>query len=227
MLWGFNMSPDGQTVAFQYCEQKPRYCRLGLFHLATGQIVHIPGPAGKSLEQPSFSSDGRRLAAITGDANSREGSHVVVIDLANLQITQLTEGRADRSYPAFQPGTDNILYVAGYVIGATHRYFRLRLYNVSKRTETTILAAKDGFRSGLLRPSFLGSDEVIFGAIAHPIPGSAKWCKSSRDPYSMSLLFVSDLAGVLKYLFRISSYAGKDPPNLVFHRLPRPKMERK
>lgn len=163
LLWGFRMSPDGQTVAFTYCDRNVRHCRLGLLDLTNDRIVHIPAPSGKQLKHPFYSYDGKRLAAILLDAATNGDSQIVVIDPATLQITPVTEGRGIRRFPVFQPGTGNILYVAK--AGRPHRFPHLRLLNLSDRTETIILDAKRGFRLAIAAPSFVDPTEIIFDAL--------------------------------------------------------------
>lgn len=166
MLWNFQLSPDGRTVAFSYCDRNDLHCRLGLLDLRNEKIVRIPAPSGKQLTYPSFSYDGKRLAAVMGDAVKRGPSQIVVIDLATLHITQVTEGRETRHYPVFQPRTNNILYVVGGM-GVFHH---LRLLNISDRTEAIILDERSGFRVGLDTPYFVGPTEIIFAAIAPADP---------------------------------------------------------
>jgi Tol biopolymer transport system component len=195
MLSGFSMSPDGKTVAFNYCEGMSERCRLGLLNLATERIVYIPGTDGKFLAQPSFSSDGRRLAAIMGQPTSGQGSHVVVIDLATLEITQLTEGRANRGNPVFQPGTGKILYVEADAVGANLPWFNFRLHNISERTETTILEVKDGFRVGIMRPSFLSPNEIVFGAYTPNEPGLSAAVKQLTGSIHTKIAFRLSFGG--------------------------------
>ena len=166
MLSDFQMSPDGKLVAFQYQHKPQGLHRLGLINLETGALTPIPAPQGKHLGSPSFSYDGKRLAAVIGDNSAFSVSQIVVIDLATIQLTQVTEGREPRYYPVFQPGTDQILYV----VGGLGIFYHLRLLNISDHTETTVLEKQDGFLVVISRPSFVTSTEIIFQAIAPSDP---------------------------------------------------------
>ena len=98
MLWDFQLSPDGQVVAFRYQDKRQGFLGLGLLNLKSGALSRVPNPPGKQLGFPSFSYDGKQLAAVMGETNSLSSSQVIVIDLATLRITQVTKGRAPRKY---------------------------------------------------------------------------------------------------------------------------------
>lgn len=174
MLSDFQISPDGQVVAFQYQDKPQGLHGLGLLNLETGALTRIPSPQGKHLGSPSFSYDGKKLAAVIGENRAFSVSQIVVIDLATLQLTQVTEGRAPRYYPVFQPGTDQILYVVGGLGVSYH----LRLLNISDHTETTVLKKQDGFLVVITRPSFVTSNELIFQAIS---PSDSKMKESVKQ----------------------------------------------
>lgn len=160
ILENFAISPDGRTVAFQYLDQESKRHGLGLLEWETGKLNPIPSSPGTDIGgNPSFSYDGKRLVAMLSGSTSGE---IGIIDLATLQITERAPAGRGWRHPVFQPGTDNILFVTGGPGTRNH----LKLVNLSDRTEQTVLEEKDGFRVGILQPSFVSQNEIIFQAIS-------------------------------------------------------------
>lgn len=152
------ISPDGRMVAFQYEDEESKRQGLGLLDWKAGKITPIPSPPGKDVSNASFADDGKRILAMTSDRGSGQ---IVSIDLATLKMSQLMQARRGWQAPAFQPGTDNILIVAG----GLGTYYHLRLVNPKDGTETTILDEKHGFIAGIFHPYFVAQDEIVFQAI--------------------------------------------------------------
>ncbi|MBF0166805.1 MAG: hypothetical protein HQL45_04165 [Alphaproteobacteria bacterium] len=175
------LSPEGDMVAFQFCNRKVKRCGIGLFDVRTETLTRIPSPPGTDLGHPSFSYDGKKLAASlfcqeNCTAEEKTTSHIVVIDIETLSMTQVTQGsglpvkrgRAGiRKYPVFQPGIDNILFVtqAVYPGGGIFQY-GLALVDMKDGTETILIDPADGFRLAIFRPSFVGADEIRFTAMS-------------------------------------------------------------
>lgn len=160
------ISPDGRTIAFQYLDEESGRHGLGLLDWHSGKLTPIPTLPGKShIGSASFTPDGKSLLAMTSSA--RDGQ-IVSVDLATLQMTKLAEAKRGWHSPVEQPGTDNILLVAG-VYGLEWNYYVLLDPNTS--TERIIIPPKEGFLvGGLFRPYFVAQDEIVFQAYAPKDP---------------------------------------------------------
>lgn len=152
----FTISPDGETVAFNY--RGPRSAGVGLLKWRTGQLTRANNAGGN----PGWSYDGRKLIGVR--RYSGKEATITVLDLETGQVTDMMEKRVGRPksiiFPVFQPGTGKILYVAEK--SPTENY--LVLFDPADGSETTILALEDGFAT-IFRPWFVGRDEIIFEAI--------------------------------------------------------------
>jgi Tol biopolymer transport system component len=157
----FVPSPDGRIIAFEYIDKSlgRNHLGLGLLEWQTGTLTRIPNPLGKQLSEPSFSYDGKQLVVGQGVAGSLFPVQLAVIDIATLSVSELTpESRFPKSYPVFQPGSGNILYVQyqDYLVRV------LILFNPLDQSESVVLDRRNGFVAGLSRPSFVKDDEIVF-----------------------------------------------------------------
>jgi dipeptidyl aminopeptidase/acylaminoacyl peptidase len=89
----FALSPDGRRVAFEYGDRRPGRVGefLGLFDWESGKLTPIPNPPGKRFEEPSFSSDGKRLVVTEVDSSSTLPYQISTIELSTLKVTEITE----------------------------------------------------------------------------------------------------------------------------------------
>jgi Tol biopolymer transport system component len=147
------LSPDGSTVAVRFTDRELKKSGLGLYEWERGRFTPIRNPASdRSFSDPSFSPDGTRLVAVSGN-------QIVVIDLATLGITQVTEGgQGFKESPTFLPDGSGILYVLSNPA-------RFMLVNLADRQEKQMLDPLVGFGT-ISRPCFGGPDRIIFTASA-------------------------------------------------------------
>jgi len=103
---------------------------------------------------PSFSPDGRSLAAVVG-----HDGEFAIFDLATLQVTQSYKSDCwFHSSPVFRPDGNAVLFSTG----GSRTY--LCLYDFSKRTTSIPLMREDGFYA-MGEPMFVGTNEVLFVGI--------------------------------------------------------------
>jgi len=160
----FAPSPDGRVVAFQYHDLSAGQNDLGLgfLDLQSGKLTRIPNPPGKQLSEPSFSRDGKRLAAAMGNLHSLAATQITIIDPATLKtVTTVNPNPWEVAYPVFQPGSDNVLFVATNP-GVPKQ---LRLLDLANNDEHSILDPAEGFYT-IFQPSFVGPDDVLFQAMS-------------------------------------------------------------
>ena len=163
VLEDFAISPDGRIVAFQFLAPSPGPRGLGLYDWQTGKLIRIPNPPGKILREPSFSPDGKQLAAVELDLKRAHPYRIAIVDIDTLKISELMDLGPDMiSYPVFQPSTNNIIY-DDYSYGTVPHH--LRLFIRGENRSDILFEPKNGFWSGIFRPSFTSSKEVIFEAI--------------------------------------------------------------
>jgi len=145
------LSPDGKIVAVRFYDQDLKRPGFGLYDWAQGKFTPLPAAnLERSFSDPSFSPDGRSLAAIFDN-------QVVLIDRETLKVTSLTSGgQGFKGTPIFLPDGSGVLYVAGSPA-------RLVLINLADRAEKTLLDPAIGFGT-ISRPYFGGPDRIIFAA---------------------------------------------------------------
>lgn len=145
----FALSTDGGLLAVS------REGSIGLLDWRTDKLVILPRPPGVgSMGGPSFSPDGRSLAAVVG-----HDGEFAIFDLATLQATQ--SHKSDcwfRSSPIYQPDGNAVLFSTG----GFPKY--LCLYDFSKRTTSIPLKREDGFYV-LGEPMFVEHGKVLFVGI--------------------------------------------------------------
>ena len=180
VLVNLRMSPDGNVVAFEYYDTRfiapadvragRKHRGLGLLEWRTDRLTRIPNPAGRQLSAPSWSYDGKRLAAAMGKYGSLAPTQIVVIDMPDFTVTEVIGKdpvKGDGHYlvktsPVFQPETGNILYVESEYGRIPMHY---RLFDPRDGNDRVVLPKEQGFYSLLSQPCFIGRDEIIFQAI--------------------------------------------------------------
>jgi Tol biopolymer transport system component len=152
----FSISPDGKIVAFEYLH--PKLGRsLGLWEWQTGKLTPIFTPSNASLRDGDFTPDGKHLLSIAYYADTH---HLVSIDLATLQATELAKIDRTWSSPILQPGTDKVIFVVN-----EGRHYLISL-DIKTGEVTTILKKYSGFKALIGTPYFIGKDEIVFDAMA-------------------------------------------------------------
>jgi Tol biopolymer transport system component len=153
------LSPEGRLVAFQWVDRDEKRGGLGLLDWHSGKLTRIPNPSAGSLAQPSFSPDGRYLAA------SFNRVQLAIIDLPTLKSWPITDANKFRGAPAFHPTMAKLVYVARPNVGWRH----LKLLDFIDGNDEILIEQKLGFLA-IFNPTFIGPDEIVFTAYSpqHP-----------------------------------------------------------
>lgn len=190
-LADFALSNDGRILAIS------RGGAIGLFDWRADKLVVLPRPAGvRSMGGPSFSPDGRSLAAaVSGDAGN-----IAILDLATLQVSGFHKSDCWLgSPPKFQPDSSAVLFSTG----GFPQY--LCLYDLNKRTTSIPLAREGGFYAiGSL--GFVEAGKALFVGIG---PNNATLASSVES------LGVSKTSAFVPYHLRIGGVPEVAYPDLV------------
>jgi len=147
------LSPDGRVVAVRFLDRELRRSGFGLYDWKEERFTPIPSPwPDRNFSDASFSPDGKRLVAVSGN-------QIVLIDLADFHVTQVTEGgQGFKETPTFLPDGSGVLYVLSNPA-------RFVLLDLVDHQEKQMLDPLVGFGT-ISRPFFGAPDRIIFTAIA-------------------------------------------------------------
>lgn len=142
----FALSNDGRLIAVS------RDGTIGLLDWRVDKLVVLPPPAGvRSMGGPTFSPDGRSLAAVVG-----HDGEFAIFDLATFRAVDFHKaGCWFQSSPAFQPDGNAILFSSG----GFPNY--LCLYDFSTGATSIPLKREDGFYA-IGSPMFVALGKVLF-----------------------------------------------------------------
>lgn len=186
----FALSNDGRLLAVS------RDGTIGLLDWRADKLVVLPRPPGfRLMGGPSFSPDGRSLAAVVG-----HDGHIAIFDLATLQATEIHKSDCwFHSSPAFQPDGKAILFSTG----GSRNY--LCLYDFSTRATSIPLTRENGFYA-ILSPMFVGPRRILFVGIGP---------KNSSVASSVESLGVSKTSAFVPYYLEIGGMPEIAYPELV------------
>jgi dipeptidyl aminopeptidase/acylaminoacyl peptidase len=144
------VSADGRLIAVEYDG------RIALYDWRTGQIVRVPSP--ERLHAPSFSPDGRTLAAVRGAASA---GHIVLIDARTFDMTPVANSTQDfeKFSLRFQPGSRRVAYAAGRIAAPA----AIVLQDVGEQTSRELLDRTVGFHD-VSDLCFMAPNELVFQA---------------------------------------------------------------
>lgn len=166
------ISPDGNTVVFQFINRLNRV-GTGLWDWRNAKLRAIENPQSKSLRDPSFTPDGKRLLALTegGSTESKASDELVSVDLTTLKISGITHLPHPTlgfwSDPVLQPGGEKVLFLV-------KRPYHLVLFDLKTGQVTKVLDERVGFRFSLGGVRFVGAEEVIFSGMNPMEPSLAQ-----------------------------------------------------
>lgn len=150
---------------------------------------------GQSTGGPSFSPDGKSLAAVVG-----HDGHIAIFELATLEVVGFHKSDCwFQSSPTFQPDGKAVLFSTG----GSRNY--LCLYDFSTRATSIPLTRENGFYA-ILAPTFVGPSRVLFVAIGP---------KNSSLASSVESLGVSKTSAVVPYHLEIGGMPEIAYPELV------------
>lgn len=186
----FALSNDGRLLAVS------RDGTIGLLDWRADKLVVLPPSTGvRSMGGPTFSPDGRSLAAVIG-----HDGEFAIFDLATLQATQVHKSDCwFRSSPAFQPDGNAVLYSTG----GFPEYFCL--YDFSSRTTSIPLKREDGFYA-TGEPVFVAPNKVLFAGMGP---------RNSSVASSVESLGASKTSGFVPYHLEIGGMPEIVYPELV------------
>jgi WD40 repeat protein len=142
------LSPDGKLVAVRFVDHELKRQGFGLFDVGRGRFTPLRGE--RSFNDAAFSPDGKRLVAVAGN-------QLVLIDVASLAVTQITEGgQGFKESPSFLPDGSGVLYVLSNPA-------RFMLVSLADKQEKEMLDPIVGFGT-IGRPYFGAPDRIIFAA---------------------------------------------------------------
>lgn len=191
---GLALSPDGHLVAVQFTDHELKRTGFGLYDWRKGDFTPLsPPPGGRAYIDPSFSTDGKSLVAVSDN-------QLYLIDLASKQAERLTDGGTGfKENPVFAPDGSGILYVGSSPA-------RLEFVKLPERTEIEVIQPQDGFGT-LSAPAFGGPDRVIFLATDPRNPAIYEQVMAFPDPrpatdsHSYGLKFGAKPEMILKNLW--------------------------
>lgn len=190
-------SPDGKTIAFEYTDESlplngvglRNHLGIGLLDWQTGKLTRIANPAGKQLNSPSFSYDGKRLLVGVGPANGLASLQIGEVDLTTMRLTLIgAKGPMGRMNPVYQPGTGNILFNKGRPGGDNS----IVLLDPKTQAERIILEERNSFFI-INRFFFIQQNEILLQAAGpwnkHLEDELARYMISAGAPITYRLVF--------------------------------------
>jgi dipeptidyl aminopeptidase/acylaminoacyl peptidase len=104
------VSPDGKFVLFT-ADTKG----LNLLDVANGVIRAVPDEAGRTLDYPDWSPDGRRVAAVSAihDGSGYRDMKIVLLDPGNWTSHRITSGKGRKFSPFFSRDGETVYYFKG------------------------------------------------------------------------------------------------------------------
>jgi len=186
----FALSNDGKILAVS------RDGTIGLLDWRVDKLVVLPRPAGvRLMGGPTFSPDGRSLAAVVG-----HDGEFAIFDLATVEVVGFHKSDCwFQSSPIFQPDGNAILFSTG----GSRAY--LCHYDFSTRTTSIPLKREDGFYA-MGEPMFVGPNKVLFIGIGP---------KNSSVASSVESLGVSKTSASVPYHLEIGGMPEIAYPELV------------
>lgn len=205
MLGDLAVSPDGETIAFEFSLPfvgrggPTRTTGLGLYAWRTGGLERVPNPAGRQLGAPSFDPDGRRLVCLHANRGARAWFGVSAVALPGFERRDLVPevpplgGAVDtniRSNVVVRPGSGELLL--GRASYATNVELLLL---ATGGGEPRVVLPQEASPRYVDRLAFAGPGEVLFQGLSAKAPALEAQLAAIGLPWTATAIWRLRLGG--------------------------------